>query len=119
MGNVVVETCPEGHVLAGELRCVARRKLECGSRPIRYAGQLYRGKKGRSDYSCGAGENHVVDAQHYCNEAAFINHFSGIADAPNCQFKSVEGELAAVIHTLRDIQEGEELLVDYGKSFCM
>ncbi|CAK0825482.1 unnamed protein product, partial [Prorocentrum cordatum] len=72
-----------------------------------------------TDYLCELGGGLCVDARQYCSEAAFINHFCGIAGAPNCEIEGVPAERVILIRTTRDIPRGEELLVDYGPSYCL
>eukprot|EP00928_Gymnodinium_smaydae_P034897 TRINITY_DN24642_c0_g2_i1.p1 TRINITY_DN24642_c0_g2~~TRINITY_DN24642_c0_g2_i1.p1 ORF type:complete len:302 (-),score=47.32 TRINITY_DN24642_c0_g2_i1:59-964(-) len=128
--DVVVEVCPDEHPLAGQLRCVARRPLEPGL-TIPYAGELYEGQKDHdsysADYSCSALGGMVVDGSRFCNEAAFVNHYYGIAIEPNCQLdnqggtggESLESRVVAAIRVIRPMVAGTELLVDYGLEYCL
>ncbi|CAK0825483.1 unnamed protein product, partial [Prorocentrum cordatum] len=88
---------------------------------VRYGGQLctHTGRLQGTDYLCELGGGLCVDARQYCSEAAFINHFCGIAGAPNCEIEGVPAERVILIRTTRDIPRGEELLVDYGPSYCL
>ncbi|CAK0814638.1 unnamed protein product, partial [Prorocentrum cordatum] len=118
--HVLVAPCPAGHPLAGQLRCTARRALAPGF-SLPYAGELYRGRSDHhyysSTYSCSASGGMVVDGLRYCNEAAFVNHYYGIADSPNCRLAECEQAKAAV-SVVSPIAPGEELLVDYGLEYC-
>ena len=57
-----------------------------------------------------------IDAWKMGNESRFINHSE---DENNCEFnwRWIKGELRLLIVAIRDIQEGEEILVDYGNGF--
>jgi len=119
--HVVVTSCAAGHPLVGQLRCIARQVLQPGF-TLPYAGELYDKKKDHdrysSSYACNAAGGMVVDGLRYCNEAAFVNHYDGIAAEPNCQLDESETTMAAV-SVIRPIDVGEELLVDYGIEYCL
>lgn len=117
--HVVVARCPSWHPLRDELRCLARRPLEPELR-ICYAGQVHESKdhqKYSEKYSLESG-GFVIDAAHFCNEMAFVNHFYGIAKEPNCRIAQPDVGFAEICVT-QAIGEGEELLVDYGMEHCL
>ena len=64
-----------------------------------------------------------VDAARYGNEMRFMNHFHGSIDDPNVEMvtEHVQGgnsvEPVIVVRVVRDVHEGEELLVDYGDGY--
>ena len=59
--------------------------------------------------------------------AFFINHFEGISDTPNCEFRELEtwdqdmsaekAHTLVEVHALRPIKEGEQWTVDYGSTY--
>eukprot|EP00899_Mesostigma_viride_P025021 jgi/Mesvir1/5703/Mv15716-RA.1 len=58
-----------------------------------------------------------LEADTYCNETAFINHHEG-RGIQNCEFKTPnDALLSSRVYALRDIREGEELLINYGDSY--
>eukprot|EP00434_Breviolum_minutum_P008353 symbB.v1.2.007372.t1/scaffold449.1/size202926/2 len=118
--HVVVATCPTGHPLHKQLRCVARHALPEGLR-ICYAGEVHTvedHQKYSQQFSLESG-GVVIDAAFFCNEAAFVNHFYGITKDPNCRISEpTEGSFAELCVT-KPIGEGEELLVDYGMEHCL
>ncbi|CAE7221699.1 unnamed protein product, partial [Symbiodinium microadriaticum] len=119
--DVVVASCPSGHLLAGQLRCLARRALEPG-RALCYAGELYHSEADHAQYSSSysllSRNGMVVDGARYSNEASFVNHYVGIADAPNCAIGSSDMHVAT-IEVTQPIGLDEELLVDYGMEHCV
>ncbi|CAE7491053.1 unnamed protein product [Symbiodinium natans] len=119
--HVVVAHCPSSHVLAGQLRCLARQRLEPGL-VLCYAGELYRSEadhaKYSSSFSLKSPNGMVVDGARYSNEASFVNHYVGIAEAPNCVIGSSD-EHVATIEVTQPIGQEEELLVDYGLEHCL
>lgn len=62
-----------------------------------------------------------IDAQVYGNEARFINHFKGLATEPNVEmfpyFSKNDGKLHVYIDALRNIEAGEQILLDYGPEY--
>jgi len=60
-----------------------------------------------------------VDAQHEGNECRFINHYQGISDKPNVVMKIVYVEELprVMIVCIRDINVGEELLLQYSDEY--
>lgn len=71
---------------------------------------------GASNRSC---LNLGVDAQDSGNELRFINSFRGIASTPNVVMRT--GYLNSYPHIIlvcgRDIQPGDEILLDYGSDY--
>jgi len=62
----------------------------------------------------------VIDAGGAGNETRFINDFRGHPQGrPNCCFSQtyVAGRPALMVVVTQDVQEGDELLVDYGEAF--
>eukprot|EP00439_Symbiodinium_sp_Y106_P035932 s4089_g4.t1 len=97
--HVVVAPCPSGHLLAGQLRCLARCALEPGM-ALCYAGELYDSEADHAQYSSAysllSRNGMVVDGARYSNEASFVNHYVGIADAPNCAIGSSDMHVATI-----------------------
>ena len=62
-----------------------------------------------------------IDAQHAGNESRFINHFSGISDAPNAKFVETfnprTGERVVEVRACKVVASGKEILLDYGPRF--
>lgn len=116
------------------LRTDAGRGLEKGELVMYYAGHVRCGVHSNqcdpSDYPCPLSSNAdaqstdpVVDALHLGNLSRFLNDARGSAEPCNCfiQFEEVRCEKQPVVlvavRTLRVIQPGEELTIDYGEAF--
>ncbi|CAK9060886.1 unnamed protein product, partial [Durusdinium trenchii] len=85
---VIVAHCSPTHLLRDQLCCLAREDLSEGVK-ICYAGEVYKAgdhEKYSEKYSLESG-GLVVDGAFFCNEAAFVNHFYGIAEEPNCAIR--------------------------------
>lgn len=67
----------------------------------------------------GHDESLGIDAANCGNELRFINSYIGIAFSPNVTMRTayVNTYPHIVIVCLRDIEEGEEFLLDYGKAY--
>jgi hypothetical protein len=72
-------------------------------------------------YSKGKRVDYTIDAREEGNETRFVNDYRGIARAPNVVFDMKEspltGHAIVVLISLTVIQEGEELLCDYGQDY--
>lgn len=64
-----------------------------------------------------------LDSRYWGNESRFVNDYRGIATKPNVEFRSFvqisEGEelFQMGVFAVRPIRKGQELLINYGKSF--
>lgn len=65
--------------------------------------------------------NHLllIDAQKVANEMALVNDYRGISEQPNAKAKWMihQGSYYFGYAALRDIEAGEEIVVDYGKKY--
>lgn len=61
----------------------------------------------------------IVDAKKYASEMAFINDYHGIKDHPNVTMIGIphKGYLTPIVVAKTSIEEGEELLADYGSGY--
>jgi SET domain-containing protein len=61
----------------------------------------------------------LVDANELGNETRLINHFKGIGEHENIEFKKmwVGGCMRVFAVACTDIQKGQELLADYGEDY--
>lgn len=82
---------------------------------------IYNSKKGfHSDYFAGFNVDGLqgigIDAQEVGNEMRFINHYKGISNEPNVKFVNyMDGIFIRImVVCIREINVGEELVVDYG-----
>jgi len=79
------------------------------------------GDRTESDYSfeypgrTPLGSRYIVDAAEAGNEMRYINH----SDQPNCEAVAIfcEGVVRIAIRTLRALQAGEQLSLDYGRQY--
>ncbi len=68
-------------------------------------------KNKRRIYICGIDSYWAIDGSRGGNGTQFINH----SCEPNCYSKVIHGHI--LFFALRDIEPGEEILVDYGESY--
>jgi hypothetical protein len=61
----------------------------------------------------------IINAKNIANELALINDYRGIRPKPNVEMQLIihEGAYYSAYVSICDIQEGEELVVDYGDRF--
>uniref|UniRef100_A0A7S1C1U7 SET domain-containing protein n=1 Tax=Corethron hystrix TaxID=216773 RepID=A0A7S1C1U7_9STRA len=123
MHGVEIRRVDEPHPLAGQLGLFAARRFERFDILGEYCGEVYEGEGGseyatyledrRKKYALG------VDATREGNESRFINHFAGIAEAPNVimQIAYVEEIPRVMIVCRKDIESGEEFLFKYSDEF--
>ena len=70
-------------------------------------------------------EKFVIDARTCGSEMRFLNHYGSIAEEPNVEFEHAAVgaggvglmEIVCTVRTLRRVEKGEELLVDYGDQY--
>lgn len=65
---------------------------------------------------------YYIDAKNYGNEIRFVNDYRKIAQGPNVKFNKIISSnrpfnVQVQLSALRDIKQGEELLVDYGSCY--
>jgi hypothetical protein len=65
---------------------------------------------------------YYIDAKEYGNEMRFVNDYRKIAPSPNVKFTKLMSpntpfNIKVQLSSLRDISQGEELLVDYGSCY--
>jgi hypothetical protein len=127
--GVEIRTLPEDHVLAGQTGLFAVNKFDQFSILGEYCGQVQKpGSEGgeyvaslERDWGDAAAEFRALslDAQRFGNESRAINHFTNILPAPNVimQCCYVDSLPRVMIVCKRDIQIGEEILLNYGDSY--
>jgi hypothetical protein len=73
----------------------------------------------QADFGLDSTETISVDASICGNECRFINDFRGTGKQPNVQMKRVwaRKSLRIMIQATKDIQKGEEFLIDYGSQY--
>jgi len=83
-----------------------------------YAYELFEFRR-RANLAPGGKLYAIIDSEYVGNESRFINHYKGVADAPNVTFAfyrdTFSSELRVGIFLLRPINAGEEILIDYGE----
>ncbi len=95
-----------------------------GTRIVEYKGRITTWKEVKNDSGNGyiytINNNHVIDAQktlkalaRYANDARGLIRVKGITN--NCTY--VNDGLKAYIESVKDIQAGAEIFVDYGKEY--
>jgi len=98
--------------------CFATIAFKKGRKIAEYAGERIpryevarRLKNKRRIYICGIDSYWAIDGGCGGNGTQFINH----SCEPNCYSKVIHGHI--LFFALRDIEPGEELLLDYGESY--
>jgi len=121
--GVEIRLLRDPHPLAGELGLFAAKTFDEFDILGEYCGEVYEGDGGseyatyledwRERYALG------VDATREGNECRFINHFKGIADEANVVMKIayVEELPRVMVVCMRDIEVGEEFLLNYSDDF--
>jgi len=95
----------------------AMQPLAAGERVLEYKGEITawrdavrrhrrEGVEGHT-FLCGLSDGRVIDGSRGGNSARWLNH----ACAPNCE--TIEDAGRIFIHTLRPIEAGEELFIEY------
>jgi SET domain-containing protein len=100
------------------LGCFATTAFKKGRKVAEYDGERIpryevarRLKNKRRIYICGIDSYWAIDGSSGGNGTQFINH----SCEPNCYSKVVHNHI--LFFALRDIEPGEELLLDYGESY--
>jgi SET domain-containing protein len=88
-----------------------RKIAEYGGERISRHEVARRLKNQRRLYICGIDSYWAIDGSRGGNGTQFINH----SCEPNCYSKVIHGHI--LIFALRDIEPGEEILLDYGESY--
>ncbi|CAM9465624.1 unnamed protein product, partial [Ectocarpus fasciculatus] len=121
--GIEVRDLGPGHVLAGEQGLFATKRFEQFSVVAEYCGRVVPKTQGghyvanleEKEYTESVG----VDAEECGNEMRFINAYQGISDGANV--KMVVAYIASYPHLIiickKDIEIGEEFLLDYGDDY--
>ena len=123
--RVVVRRIPRDaqHPCAGGFGLFARvgialQRDEC---LLAYGGVLRARAHSDSLFLASAGGGLDVDAASCGNEARYLNHFAGIAQAPNAELCTqtvpLSGARWVAVRLLQPVAAGEELLLDYGEEY--
>lgn len=111
----------EDHPCCGRYGAFARHDLSADTVLMAYAGKLRARKASKSLYIASINETELdVDAETCGNESRYLNHFEGIALQPNVALRTQEhlcGMRWVAVVLLTAVRAGEELLIDYGKSY--
>jgi len=98
--------------------CFAAVAFKRGRKVAEYAGERIsrhevarRVKNKRRLYICGVDSYWAIDGSRGGNGTQFINH----SCEPNCYSKVIHGHI--LFFALRDIEPGEEILLDYSESY--
>jgi SET domain-containing protein len=127
LAGVAIKPLPPEHPAAPQHGLFASESIPCGALVGNYTG-LVKPQQGAdsSHYLVEVHDRHTglrfdLDAEHYGNETRFINDYKGVADHPNVALvlyhAHATGELSVGVVTQRQLQHGEEILVDYGRQF--
>lgn len=131
--KVEIRVIPKGHAAyvsrkSRGLFCV--KPIKKGEIIAEYSGRLcsHDEKSKKSRYLLKLGNNLYIDAKKFGNEARFINDYRNIATKANVEFakgsyspfsyKSIPSNHKAVVRALKDIENDEEILIDYGEGYC-
>lgn len=127
--GVEIRTLPKEHVLSGQSGLFAVNTFEQFSIIGEYCGQVQQpGAAGgeyvaslEPDWGDAAAEFKALslDAQLYGNECRAINHFANVAAEPNVMMQCcyVDSLPRIMIVCKRNIEVGEEILLNYGDSY--
>ncbi len=127
--HIKIRLLDAGHPIAGQRGVFALKKIDAWAQLGEYVGEVFIGAGvpemfPRKDVHCWFAERNGISVQvssnRFANELAFINDYRGIADAPNVGLQWIihKGFYHFGYVTLREIQQGEELLVDYGQKWA-
>jgi|GEM_PF-6570896 len=105
-------------------------RIAKGAYIAEYTGR-YRLKRERSKssrYLLKCSDNLYIDAENYGNETRYVNDYRGVMKSPNSQYykidckehfyKNVKITSRVVVKARRDIEPGEEIVVNYGRGYC-
>jgi hypothetical protein len=111
------------HPCYGQHGVFARKALRAkpGHTLLSYAGLLVSKADSSGLYVADAGGGLDVDAGPCGSEGRYLNHFGGIAHAPNAALRAREqahtGSRWVAVELLRDVALGEEIVIDYGPQY--
>ena len=127
MRNVEIRELQSPHPLAGQLGLFAAATFQQFDVLGEYCGEVFDADDGGGEYATyleNRDEKYAlgVDAQHEGTEARFINHYAGISteeNKPNVVMKVtyLEELPRVMIVCMRDIQAGEEFLLQYSDEY--
>lgn len=128
--HMKIQILEEGHLIAGQRGVFATDRIEPFTQLGEYVGEVYIGDGTpdmfpRKDIHCWYanrnGINIQISSHRVANELAFINDFRDISPEPNVGLQWIihKGSYHFGFVSLRSIEPGEELLVDYGHKWNM
>jgi len=118
-----VEILPETHLLSGEKGLFATKSFSKYDVIGEYTGivKTWSDIHGENRYIFNLDEKNdlVIDAQDYGNELRFANSYLNISKEPNVISSNtmLDGVHRILYVCMRDIEPGEELLIDYGEDY--
>lgn len=94
----------------------ALKSFEAGEELIEYQGPRINSEEANENpnpYLFGLNEDYCIDGSALSNKARYINH----SCTPNSQAVLSYDELSITIEALSAIEEGDEILIDYGEEY--
>jgi len=132
LSKIEIRYLPEGHrayVNQASRGVFCKKAITNGEIIGEYAGLLVSENKSKtSRFLLKHSADFSVDAEMYGNETRFINDYRGVTKEPNviyithtCRTFVYNGKYldsTTVIKAIKNIEENEELTVNYGKGYC-
>ena len=119
--GIEVRILPSSHLLSGQKGVFATKKFSKYNIIGEYTGLINFKKniKQTNLYLFNLNNDVIIDAKDFGNELRFINSYLNIRDSPNlsAQYSFIGGYPRVLYICIKDIEIGEELLVDYGDSY--
>lgn len=121
--GVQVKVLSDDHKLCGQKGLFATQEWEQFDIVGEYVGRIidnYTSNAYVADlYRSDNGSNLGIDALNSGNELRYINDYRGIKDKPNCKISkaTIDRKPVILIVIIDKIEEGEELLMDYGEGY--
>jgi hypothetical protein len=121
--GVIVKTLPNTHYLAGEKGAFATKYFNKFAVIGEYTGIIQNKKDTNADnlylFNLENTNNLAIDGEKYSNELKYVNSYLNIAKKPNVISAHViiDGLPKVLYVCMRDIEPGEEFLIDYGEEY--
>jgi hypothetical protein len=119
--GIEVRVLPPNHLLAGEKGVFAKKKFEHYDVIGEYTGTIKHIDKTTDNnlYIFKLIDNFVIDGEKNSNELKYVNSYINISDSPNliATVSYIDKYPRVLYICSRDIEIGEELLIDYGDEY--
>ena len=119
--GVEVRVLPKGHILAGQKGLFATKVFSQYDIIGEYTGIIreYSETTQNNRYLFTLIDDLVIDAKDHGNELRFVNSHINISSEPNLQPSTcyIDGYPRVFYICIRDIEPGEEMLIDYGDDY--